>query len=74
MQDFFFLFLFCDISVCFRFQVRNAKHLKLVKLDESVIKAMIFKASEIFMSQPMLLELEAPIKICGEYRKFCNLL
>lgn len=38
----------------------------MVKLDESVIKAMCYKASEIFMSQPMLLELEAPLKICGK--------
>lgn len=35
------------------------------KLLESEIRAICLKAREIFLSQPMLLELEAPIKICG---------
>lgn len=38
---------------------------KDIKLLESEIRAICLKAREIFLSQPMLLELEAPIKICG---------
>ncbi|EGR30763.1 protein phosphatase catalytic gamma isoform, putative [Ichthyophthirius multifiliis] len=35
-------------------------------LSEAEIKALCLKSREIFLSQPMLLELEAPIKICGK--------
>ncbi|EGR33131.1 protein phosphatase catalytic gamma isoform, putative [Ichthyophthirius multifiliis] len=35
-------------------------------LSEAEIKALCLKSREIFLSQPMLLELEAPIKICGD--------
>jgi serine/threonine-protein phosphatase PP1 catalytic subunit len=38
---------------------------KEVKLIEAEIRGLCIKAREIFLSQPMLLELEAPIKICG---------
>jgi serine/threonine-protein phosphatase PP1 catalytic subunit len=38
---------------------------KDVKLLESEIRALCLKSREIFLAQPMLLELEAPIKICG---------
>ena len=38
---------------------------KDVKLLESEIRGLCLKAREIFLEQPMLLELEAPIKICG---------
>jgi serine/threonine-protein phosphatase PP1 catalytic subunit len=38
---------------------------KDVKLLESEIRGICLKAREIFLEQPMLLELEAPIKICG---------
>lgn len=38
---------------------------KEVKLTETEIRGLCVKAREIFQSQPMLLELEAPIKICG---------
>jgi hypothetical protein len=37
-----------------------------VKLLESEIRGLCLKAREIFLEQPMLLELEAPIKICGK--------
>jgi serine/threonine-protein phosphatase PP1 catalytic subunit len=36
-----------------------------VNLTESEIRSLCIKSREIFLSQPMLLELEAPIKICG---------
>lgn len=38
---------------------------KQVNLDGREIKALCQKSREIFISQPVLLELEAPIKICG---------
>jgi serine/threonine-protein phosphatase PP1 catalytic subunit len=38
---------------------------KDVKLLESEVRGLCLKAREIFQEQPMLLELEAPIKICG---------
>jgi serine/threonine-protein phosphatase PP1 catalytic subunit len=38
---------------------------KDVKLLESEIRGLCVRAREIFLEQPMLLELEAPIKICG---------
>lgn len=39
---------------------------KDVKLLESEIRGLCLKVREIFLEQPMLLELEAPIKICGK--------
>ena len=36
------------------------------KLLESEIRGLCLKSRELFLSQPMLLELEAPIKICGD--------
>lgn len=38
---------------------------KQVQLQEYEIKFLCTKAREIFINQPILLELEAPIKICG---------
>lgn len=37
-----------------------------VPLSEAEIKYLCSTAREVFMSQPMLLEMEAPIKICGD--------
>ena len=45
--------------------VRGAKPGKQVNLSENEIKGLIAKSRDIFINQPMLLELEAPIKICG---------
>lgn len=36
-----------------------------MQLQEYEIKYLCTKAREIFINQPILLELEAPIKICG---------
>lgn len=38
---------------------------KQVNLEGREIKQLCIKSREIFISQPVLLELEAPIKICG---------
>jgi serine/threonine-protein phosphatase PP1 catalytic subunit len=48
------------------FLVRGCRPGKQVQLAEFEIKYLCTKAREIFISQPILLELEAPIKICGE--------
>jgi len=37
-----------------------------VQLSESEIRSLCLKSREIFLSQPILLELEAPLKICGD--------
>ncbi|GER26255.1 serine/threonine-protein phosphatase PP1 [Striga asiatica] len=47
-------------------EVRSSKPGKLVQLAESEIKQLCFASREIFAAQPNLLELEAPIKICGK--------
>jgi serine/threonine-protein phosphatase PP1 catalytic subunit len=46
--------------------VRTGRPGKQVALSETEIRQLCLTAKEIFMSQPNLLELEAPIKICGE--------
>ena len=46
-------------------RLRGSRPGKQVNLAEGEVKALCHKAREIFMSQPVLLELEAPIKICG---------
>lgn len=40
---------------------------KQVQLMESEIRQLCNVSREIFLQQPSLLELEAPIKICGEF-------
>ncbi|XP_072383562.1 serine/threonine-protein phosphatase PP1-beta-like [Diabrotica undecimpunctata] len=56
-------------------EVRESKKIKYITISESDIKALCFKSISIFMSQPMLLELEAPIKVCGDiHGQFLDLL
>lgn len=40
---------------------------KQVQLTEAEIRQLCVSSKEIFLSQPNLLELEAPIKICGKF-------
>ena len=47
-------------------EVKGGKPGKQIALPESDIKAICIKVREIFMAQPILLELEAPLKICGD--------
>ena len=47
-------------------EVRGKKPGKNVQLSEDDIKHLCTKSRELFISQPNLLELEAPIKICGK--------
>ena len=53
------------LTLSIRFQVRGNRPGKPVQLQEYEIKYLCTKAREIFINQPILLELEAPIKICG---------
>jgi serine/threonine-protein phosphatase PP1 catalytic subunit len=49
-------------------EVRGSRPGKQVQLLESEIRFLCTKAREIFISQPILLELEAPIKVRFAYR------
>ena len=42
-----------------------------VSLKEEEIHSLVNKAREIFMAQPVLLELEAPLKIVGDVHGQC---
>lgn len=55
-----------DVIIQKLLEVRGSKPGKQVNLSEQEIKGLCNKAREIFINQPMLLELEAPIKICGD--------
>ncbi|OWK14006.1 hypothetical protein Celaphus_00000327 [Cervus elaphus hippelaphus] len=44
--------------------LRGSKPGKNVQLQENEIRGLCLKSREIFLSQPILLELEAPLKIC----------
>jgi serine/threonine-protein phosphatase PP1 catalytic subunit len=47
--------------------VRGSRPDRQVNLTEAEIRWLCIKSREIFTVQPVLLELEAPIKICGKY-------
>ncbi|TPX36453.1 hypothetical protein SeMB42_g07069 [Synchytrium endobioticum] len=47
-------------------EVRGSRPGKQVQLAEHEIRYLCTKSREIFINQPILLELEAPIKICGD--------
>ena len=53
-------------NVKFCFVVRGSRPGKNVQLTEPEIRGLCLKSREIFLSQPILLELEAPLKICGK--------
>lgn len=44
----------------------SAPHCHAGAQTDSEIRGLCIKAREVFMQQPILLELEAPIKICGD--------
>eukprot|EP00428_Durinskia_dybowskii_P004679 CAMPEP_0170287512 /NCGR_PEP_ID=MMETSP0116_2-20130129/43812_1 /TAXON_ID=400756 /ORGANISM="Durinskia baltica, Strain CSIRO CS-38" /LENGTH=304 /DNA_ID=CAMNT_0010538927 /DNA_START=87 /DNA_END=1001 /DNA_ORIENTATION=+ len=47
-------------------EARGTKPGKLVQIAEGQLKALCTTAREVFLSQSALLELEAPLKICGD--------
>ncbi|KAK8788116.1 hypothetical protein V5799_022110 [Amblyomma americanum] len=47
-------------------EVRGSRPGKNVQLSENEIRGLCLKGREVFLSQPILLELEAPLKICGD--------
>jgi len=47
-------------------EVRGSRPGKNVQLTETEIRGLCLKSRELFLSQPILLELEAPLKICGD--------
>ncbi|KAD0358277.1 hypothetical protein E3N88_44388 [Mikania micrantha] len=47
-------------------EFRQARTVRQVQLSESEIRLLCTTSREIFLQQPNLLELEAPIKICGK--------
>ena len=49
--------------------VRGSRPGKIVNLTEAEIRGLCNKSREVFLSQPILLELEAPLKICGMLRR-----
>lgn len=46
--------------------VRGARPGRQVNLTEAEIRWLCIRSREVFIQQPVLLELEAPIKICGD--------
>ena len=51
--------------------VRGARPGRQVNLTEAEIRWLCIKSKDVFSQQPVLLELEAPIKICGKHFEFC---
>ncbi|KOB64837.1 Serine/threonine-protein phosphatase PP1-gamma catalytic subunit, partial [Operophtera brumata] len=45
-------------------EVRGCRPGKTVQMSESEVRGLCTKSREIFLQQPILLELEAPLKIC----------
>ena len=56
-------------------EVRGSRSGRNVNLHESDLRGLCLKTREIFLNQPILLELEAPLKICGDvHGQFYDLL
>ena len=53
------------LTILFFFVVRGCRPGKIVQMTEGEVRGLCLKSREIFLSQPILLELEAPLKICG---------
>ncbi|OMJ86095.1 hypothetical protein SteCoe_12451 [Stentor coeruleus] len=56
-------------------EVKHARPGRQVNLTEQEVRSLCIKSRDIFMSQPILLELEAPLKVCGDvHGQFYDLL
>ena len=51
-------------------EVRSTRPGKQVQLSETEIKQLCVASGDIFVQQPNLIELEAPIKICSNFFEF----
>ena len=49
--------------------VRGSRPGKTVQMTEAEVRGLCLKSRELFLQQPILLELEAPLKICGMFLK-----
>jgi len=47
-------------------EVRGTRPGRTVQMTEAEVRGLCLKSREIFLQQPILLELEAPLKICGD--------
>lgn len=47
--------------------MRGCRPGKSVQMSEAEVRGLCLKSREIFLQQPILLELEAPLKICGGF-------
>jgi serine/threonine-protein phosphatase PP1 catalytic subunit len=64
-----------DVILAKLLEVRGQRPGKYVSLEEAEIKFLCTRSRDIFFKQPMLLELDAPIKICGDiHGQFYDLL
>lgn len=55
--------------------VRSGRQRRNARLEEKEIVALIHLSRKVFLSQPMLLELEPPLKVCGDiHGQFVDLL
>ena len=54
--------IYCPLTV------RGCRPGKTVQMTEQEVRGLCMKSRELFLSQPILLELEAPLKICGKMR------
>ena len=61
----FFKCILVTLYKYFLLIVRGGRPGRTVQMTEAEIRALCLKSREIFLSQPILLELEAPLKICG---------
>lgn len=53
--------------------VRGCRPGKPVHMTEAEVRGLCLKSREIFLQQPILLELEAPLKICGKENPLVSL-
>ena len=56
-----------EVSKCFCIIARGRPG-KSVQMTEAEVRGLCVKSRELFLSQPILLELEAPLKICGKLK------
>ena len=47
-------------------EVKDKKGSRQVNLTDNEVRGLCIKAREVFLSQPILVELEAPVKVCGK--------